>query len=167
MKKSSKFLPEVHQRAVRMIEEYRAEYPSLRAAVESIAPKIGSVPQTGVGTAEAKRIKDLEREVKALRRANENLKLASALFAQAEFEKSTLPSNRMRSPPSRRTMLPFVEASKDSGPLDALLGAVVRFLLWFRAYRQSVSMPPVDVRSTAAPGHRGSRRAGPGACGPG
>ena len=103
MKKSNKFSPEVHERAVRMVQEHRGEYPSLWAAIESIAPKIGCVPQTllewvkqaevdagarpGVSSAEAKRIKDLEREVKELRRANEILKLASAFFAQAELDR--------------------------------------------------------------------------------
>ena len=43
--------------------------------------------RAGVSTAEAKRIKDLEREVKELRRANEILKLASAFFAQAELDR--------------------------------------------------------------------------------
>ena len=38
----------------------------------------------GVTTAEAQRVKELEREVKELPRANEILKLASAFFAQAE-----------------------------------------------------------------------------------
>jgi transposase len=38
----------------------------------------------GVSTDERARIKDLEREVKELRKANEILKLASAFFAQAE-----------------------------------------------------------------------------------
>ena len=38
----------------------------------------------GVTTAEAQRVKELERENKELRRANEILKLASAFFAQAE-----------------------------------------------------------------------------------
>ena len=41
----------------------------------------------GVPTDEAQRIKDLEREVKELRRANEILKLASAFFAQAELDR--------------------------------------------------------------------------------
>ncbi|MNR65071.1 hypothetical protein D3C85_1879730 [compost metagenome] len=40
----------------------------------------------GVTTSEAQRVKDLEREVKELRRANEILKLASAFFAQAELD---------------------------------------------------------------------------------
>jgi len=103
MNKSKKFSPEVRERAVRMVQEHRGEYPSLWAAVESIAAKIGCVPQTlltwvqrheidsgvreGVTTAEAKRVKELEREVKELRRANEILKLASAFFAQAELDR--------------------------------------------------------------------------------
>jgi transposase-like protein len=103
MNKSKKFSPEVRERAVRMVQEHRGEYPSLWAAVESIAPKIGCVPNTlhdwvkrseidagvrqGVTTNEAQRVKDLEREVKELRRANEILKLASAFFAQAELDR--------------------------------------------------------------------------------
>jgi transposase len=103
MKRSSKFSPEVRERAVRMVQEHRGEYPSLWAAIESIAPKIGCVPQTllewvkqaevdegarpGVTSAEQDRIKDLEREVRELRRANEILKLASAFFAQAELDR--------------------------------------------------------------------------------
>ena len=39
----------------------------------------------GVTTTELQRMKELEREVKELRRANEILKLASAFFAQAEL----------------------------------------------------------------------------------
>lgn len=46
MNKSNKFSPESRERAVRMVQEHRGEYPSLWAAVESIAPKIGCVPQT-------------------------------------------------------------------------------------------------------------------------
>lgn len=46
MKKSGKFLPDVRERAVRMVQGHRGEYPSLWAAVESIAPRIGCVPQT-------------------------------------------------------------------------------------------------------------------------
>ena len=41
----------------------------------------------GVSTTETQRVKDLEREVKELRRANEILKLASAFFAQAELDR--------------------------------------------------------------------------------
>ena len=103
MNRTTKFSPEVRERAVRMVQEHRGEYPSLWAAVESIAPKIGCVPQTllswvqrheidtgereGLTTAEHQRIKALEREVKELRRANEILKLASAFFAQTELDR--------------------------------------------------------------------------------
>ena len=103
MNKSNKFSPEVRERAVRMVQEHRGEYPSLWLAIESIAPKIGCVPQTllawvkrqeidagvreGVTTTEAQRVKELEREVKELRRANEILKVASAFFAQAELDR--------------------------------------------------------------------------------
>lgn len=103
MNKSNKFSPEVRERAVRLVQEHRGEYPSLWAAVESIAPKIGCVPQTllewvkrvevdagarpGTSTTEMQRIKELERENKELRRANEILKTASAFFAQAELDR--------------------------------------------------------------------------------
>lgn len=103
MNKSNKFSPEVRERAVRLVQEHRGEYPSLWAAVESIAPKIGCVPQTllewvkreevdsgqreGLATPERERVKALEREVKELRRANEILKLVSAFFVQAELDR--------------------------------------------------------------------------------
>ena len=103
MTKSNKFSPEVRERAVRMVQEHRGEYPSQWAAIESIAPKIGCVPQTlhewvkrheidsgardGITTSELQRLKELERENRELRKANEILKLASAFFAQAELDR--------------------------------------------------------------------------------
>jgi transposase len=107
MKKTPRYSPEVRERAVRMVQEHRGEYPSLWAATESIAVKIGCAAQTlnqwirkyeidsgtrdGVTSAERERIKALEREVKELRRANEILKLASAFFAQAELDRRLKP----------------------------------------------------------------------------
>jgi transposase len=41
----------------------------------------------GVSSDERARVKDLEREVKDLRKANEILELASAFFAQAELDR--------------------------------------------------------------------------------
>ncbi len=86
-----------------MVQEHRGEYSSLWAAVESIAPKIGCVPQTlldwvkreevdsgqreGLSSSEREEFKRLQREVKELRRANEILKTASAFFAQAELDR--------------------------------------------------------------------------------
>ena len=102
-KPTPKYSPEVRERAVRMVQEHCGEYPSLWAAIESIAPKIGCVSQTlhewvkkhemdtglrdGVTTDERERLKALERENKELRKANEILKLASAFFAQAELDR--------------------------------------------------------------------------------
>jgi len=86
-----------------MVRERRGEYPSLWATIESIAPKIGCVPQTlnewvkrnqidsgvreGITTSEHEQMKALERENRELRKANEILKLASAFFAQAELDR--------------------------------------------------------------------------------
>jgi transposase len=105
MKKSTKYSAEVRERAVRMVFEHRGEHESQWAAVVSIAGKIGCTAQTlhswvrrherdsgqreGPTTADLKRVKDLEREVKELRRANDILKLASAFFAQAELDRRT------------------------------------------------------------------------------
>ena len=101
--KAARFSPEVRERAVRLVQECQADYASLWGACESIAPKIGCVPQTlndwvkkadvdsgqrpGTTTSDAQRIKELEREVKELRRANDILKTASAFFAQAELDR--------------------------------------------------------------------------------
>ena len=103
MRKSPKFSPEVVERAVRMVFEAKDQYPSQWAAIKSIAGKIGCTAETlrkwvrqgerdrgmrrGATTAEQQRIKELEREVRELRRTNEILKLASAYFAQAELDR--------------------------------------------------------------------------------
>ncbi len=97
-----KYSPEVRERAVRMGQAHRGEYPPLWAAIESMASKTGCVsqtqhdgvrqheidtgPQNGVTSDELERLKALEREVKEPRKAHEILKLASAFFAQAELD---------------------------------------------------------------------------------
>jgi transposase len=89
---------EFRERAVRMVFEHQDEYPTQWRAIESIAKKLQVNHETlrqwvrraetdaggrpGLTTDERQRLKDLEREVKELRRANEILKAASAFFAR-------------------------------------------------------------------------------------
>jgi transposase len=103
MRKSPKFSPELAERGVRMVFEAKDQYPSQWAAIESIAEKLGCSTESlrrwvrqaerdqgqrpGATTAEMQRIKELEREVRELRKTNEILKLASAYFAQAELDR--------------------------------------------------------------------------------
>jgi transposase len=103
MKQSTRFSPEVQERAVRMVMESHGQHASQWAAIVSIASKIGCTPETlrrwvcqaerdagqreGPTTAEAARVKELEREVRELRKANQILKLASAFFALAELDR--------------------------------------------------------------------------------
>ena len=106
----NKFSPEFRDRAVRMVEEHRGDYPSEWAAMSSIAAKVGCTTETlrrwcreeasrragpaAQAASDRDRVKALEREVSRrpmpaghneLRRANEILRKASAYFAQAEL----------------------------------------------------------------------------------
>jgi transposase len=97
MPRNTRYSPEVRERAVRMLIEHRGEYPSEWAAMTAISAKLGMTPETlriwvrrteiddgkrpGTTTEDQKKIKDLEREVKELKRANEILKDASIFFA--------------------------------------------------------------------------------------
>jgi transposase len=103
MGRPSRYAPELRERAVRMVYEHAAEYPSQWAAIQSIATKLGCTGETlrkwvrqeerdrgqrpGLTTDEQQRLKALEREVQELRRANEILRKASAYFAQAELDR--------------------------------------------------------------------------------
>jgi len=96
--KGKRYPAEVRERAVRLVMEHRGEYQTEWAAICSIAQKCGMTAETlrkwvrqvevdggrrpGVSSEEAQRIKELERENKELRRANEILKAASAFFAR-------------------------------------------------------------------------------------
>ena len=95
-----KYPSELRERAQRLVTEARTEDPdlSLNQAVLRIGPRVGVKPDTlrgwckqaaidagqlpGTTTGDGKRIKDLEREVKELKRANEILLAASSFFAR-------------------------------------------------------------------------------------
>jgi transposase-like protein len=94
---------ELRERGVRLFREPRGDYASDTAAYKAIAPKLGCSPdslrvwcqqaerdagqRSGLTSAEKDRIRDLERENRELRTANEILKKASAYFAMAELDR--------------------------------------------------------------------------------
>lgn len=97
------FSPEVRERAVRLLIQSQPQYPSLWAAIEAIAPKIGCTPATlrnwhkhhlhlqqpdvAQQLSLEARNKLLERENRELQRANEILRKAAAFFAAAELDR--------------------------------------------------------------------------------
>ena len=88
---------------MRLVFEHQGEHASQWAAIGSIATKIGCTAETlrgwvrqterdqgrraGVTSTERERLKELERENRELKRANEILRKASAYFAQAELDR--------------------------------------------------------------------------------
>lgn len=102
MNKLTRFPKEVRERAIRMVFEHTEEHSSQWATIQSIAGKIGMSPETlrkwvrqaerdgglrpGLTTDERSRMKELERENRELRRANEILKSAAAFFG-AELDR--------------------------------------------------------------------------------
>jgi len=103
MERRGKYPAEVRERAVRLVFEQQGAHESQWAAITSIAGKIGCTAETlrnwvrraerdagkrpGLTTTERDRLKDLERENRELKRANEILRKASAYFAQAELDR--------------------------------------------------------------------------------
>jgi transposase len=103
MGKWVKYSSEVRERAVRLVLEQQREYASQWAAIVSVAEKFGcsaetlrnwvraaerqQIPAEQARLAERERVKELERENRELRQANEILRKAAAFFAQAELDR--------------------------------------------------------------------------------
>ncbi len=102
MDRQTRYPQEMRERAVRMVFEHQDEYDSQWAAITSVGTKLGMTPETlrkwvrraeidegqrpGLTTVERERLKELEKENKELRRANEILKAAAAFFG-AELDR--------------------------------------------------------------------------------
>jgi transposase len=103
MARPSSYPRELRERAVRMVQESRADYGSEFEAIRSVASKLGigsaetlrkwvrraevdAGERPGTTTEESEQVKALKRENAELRRANEILKTASAFFA-AELDR--------------------------------------------------------------------------------
>ena len=101
--KKVKYTPEIRDRAVQLLIEYEKDYPSNWSAITAIAPKIGCTPETLRAwhqkhldeqnpikvqqISDQEKMKQMEREIKELKRANEILRKAAAFFAQAELDR--------------------------------------------------------------------------------
>ena len=102
MSRQTRYPKEVRERAVHLVFEHEREYDSQWAAISSISAKLGMTAETlrkwvraaetdqglrpGLSTSERLRVKELEREVRELRRANEILKAAATFFG-AELDR--------------------------------------------------------------------------------
>jgi len=97
-----RYTPEEKARAVRLVRQLRKELGTSHGTIQRVADQIGCGVESlrtwvkqadideglepGVSTAEQTRIRELEQEVRELRRANDLLKRASAFFA-AELDR--------------------------------------------------------------------------------
>jgi transposase len=98
-----RYTPAEKEQAVRLVHQLRRELGTDQGTVARVAKQLGYGVESvrawvnqadvdggvrpGTTTEDAARIKELEQEVKELRRANEILKKASAYFAQAELDR--------------------------------------------------------------------------------
>ncbi len=98
-----KYPDELRERAIRMAVDARRDPATRSGALRRVGEQLGVNPETlrnwvqqaeideghrpGVTSEEARRIAELERENRELRRANEILRTASAFFASAELDR--------------------------------------------------------------------------------
>ena len=103
MKEVKRYSPIERERAVRLVFDQQGQHSSQWAAIQSIASKVGCTAETlrrwvrqtetdqgkrsGMSSSDRERLKELERENRELKQANEILRKASAYFAQAELDR--------------------------------------------------------------------------------
>ena len=94
---------ELQERATRMALDARRDPELVRGAIKRVADQLGVHPEAlrnwvrqaeidggtrpGTTTEDAKRVAELERENRELRRANEILRTSAAFFAAAELDR--------------------------------------------------------------------------------
>ena len=102
-KSGNRFSTEVRARAVRLVLENEADYKSRSECLRSISQKIGCSPETlrdwvnkqaietgdreGLTLSERAQMKELQRENRELKQANDILRKASAFFAAADLDR--------------------------------------------------------------------------------
>ena len=103
MNTQKRYSPEFRERAVRLVEEQQKDGTTQWAAMQSISQKLGCTPESlrrwvrqserdrgtraGLSSDDRDRLKQLEKENRELKRANDILRTASAYFAQAELDR--------------------------------------------------------------------------------
>ncbi|WP_372388008.1 IS3-like element ISAba19 family transposase [Acinetobacter baumannii] len=118
------YTPEIRERAVQLLIESEKDYPSTWAAITAIAPKIGCTPETlrvwylkhldQLNPAKVQQISDqekmkqMEREIKELKRANEILRKSSPFFRPGGAR------------PPTQIMVDFIHNNKDRYGVEAI-----------------------------------------------
>lgn len=103
MARPKKFPDELRERATRLAVELRADLATKHGAINRVAEQLGMHPETlrnwvrqaevdggarpGITTDDAKRLAELEREIRELKRANDILRTSAAFFAAAELDR--------------------------------------------------------------------------------
>ncbi|MDV4246854.1 IS3 family transposase [Acinetobacter baumannii] len=119
-----KYTPEIRERAVQLLIESEKDYPSTWAAITAIAPKIGCTPETLRAwhqkhldqqnpikvqqIYDQEKMKQMEREIKELKRANEILRKAAGFFRPGGAR------------PPTQIMVDFIHNNKDLYGVDAI-----------------------------------------------
>jgi len=103
MNTTKRYTPKFRERAVRLVEEHQKDGKSEWSAMQAISQKLGCTPKSlrrwvrqaqrdggtraGLSSDDRARLKQLKKENRELKRANDILRTASAYFAQAELDR--------------------------------------------------------------------------------